>query len=163
MAEGSPTHSALPLLLSALPSPEATHPLLGCCRRGAGEHANRTCRRLHVAGTSAVVAVAAAAALTRAPSLLLALPPLGYGAAWLGHLFFERNRPATFKYPLWSLVSDFQLWWARRALPPRMRCLRGCVKGQGGGRAGRCCPGQQHRGPSSWPQHPGSLRGAGMG
>jgi hypothetical protein len=76
----------------------------------AGEHANRTCRRLHVLGTSCVLTLATAAAATAQPRLLLGLPLLGYGAAWVGHLFFEHNRPATFKYPLWSLLSDFVMW-----------------------------------------------------
>ena len=77
----------------------------------AGEHANRTCRRLHVAGTAGVLALAAAAVATARPALLLACPIVGYGAAWAGHCFFEHNRPATFKYPLWSLLSDFRLFW----------------------------------------------------
>ncbi|EFN56929.1 hypothetical protein CHLNCDRAFT_21772 [Chlorella variabilis] len=76
-----------------------------------GEHANRTCRRLHVAGTSCALALAAAAAATRQPGLLLYTGLVGYGFAWLGHFFFEKNRPATFRYPLWSLACDFQLWW----------------------------------------------------
>ncbi|KAI3435006.1 hypothetical protein D9Q98_003058 [Chlorella vulgaris] len=75
-----------------------------------GEHSNRTCRRLHVAGTTGVIALAASAAATRRPGLLLLCPLLGYGCAWLGHYLFEHNRPATFRYPLWSLASDFQLW-----------------------------------------------------
>ncbi|KAL4854601.1 hypothetical protein ACK3TF_004756 [Chlorella vulgaris] len=74
-----------------------------------GEHSNRTCRRLHVAGTTGVVALAASAAATWRPGLLLLCPLLGYGCAWLGHYLFEHNRPATFRYPLWSLASDFQL------------------------------------------------------
>jgi hypothetical protein len=85
-------------------------PLMPPAHLAAGEHANRTCRRLHVLGTSGVVALAAAAAATAQPRLLLGLPLLGYGAAWVGHFFFEHNRPATFKYPLWSLLSDFVMW-----------------------------------------------------
>ncbi|EJT84084.1 hypothetical protein PPS11_26429 [Pseudomonas putida S11] len=42
--------------------------------------------------------------------LLLALPVFGYGFAWVGHFFFERNRPATFTHPLYSLIGDFVMF-----------------------------------------------------
>ena len=42
---------------------------------------------------------------------LLAAPVIGYGFAWVGHFFFEKNRPATFKYPGFSLMGDFRLWF----------------------------------------------------
>lgn len=75
-----------------------------------GEHSNRTCRRLHVVGTTGVVALAATALVTRQPALLLGVPLVGYGCAWVGHFFFEHNKPATFRYPGWSLRADFRLW-----------------------------------------------------
>ncbi len=71
------------------------------------EHSNRTCRRLHVIGTSLVIALLATALLTRKPALLLWLPLVGYGFAWVGHFFFEHNKPATFKNPFYSLAGDF--------------------------------------------------------
>jgi len=74
------------------------------------EHRDRTCRRLHVLGTALALAVIVAAALVRNPWLLLLAPPAGYGFAWVGHFVFERNRPATFKHPLYSLVGDFALF-----------------------------------------------------
>jgi hypothetical protein len=57
-----------------------------------------------------VIALAVTSALTREPSLLLGLPVIGYGFAWIGHWVFEKNRPATFKAPLYSLWGDFVMW-----------------------------------------------------
>ncbi len=75
------------------------------------EHTNRVSRRLHVVGTGLALALAVAAALIPAYWLLLLVPLAGYGFAWLGHIGFERNRPATFKYPLFSLLGDFRLFF----------------------------------------------------
>jgi hypothetical protein len=83
-----------------------------------GEHADRTSRRLHVIGTLSALALAAAAVLTLQPRLLLAGLLVGYGLAWIGHFFFEKNRPATFKHPLWSLRGDFRM--AREVLTGRI-------------------------------------------
>lgn len=75
------------------------------------EHARPATRALHYAGTSLVVLLALGAAITGTWWLLLALPVAGYGFAWTGHAAVERNRPATFTYPLWSLLADFKMWW----------------------------------------------------
>ena len=75
------------------------------------EHSNRTCRRIHVVGSALVIGVAVVALVTLNPLWLLAMPVIGYGFAWVGHFFFEKNRPATFKYPLWSLMGDFRLFF----------------------------------------------------
>lgn len=75
------------------------------------EHSNRMCRRIHVVGSGLVLAVLAVAVATRNPWWLLAMPLVGYGAAWVGHFFFEKNRPATFKYPLWSLMGDWRMFF----------------------------------------------------
>ena len=74
------------------------------------EHENPTCRRLHFAGTSLVLLAIAMAAITGEWLWLLAAPVLGYGFAWIGHFVFERNRPATFRHPLYSLAGDFVLF-----------------------------------------------------
>lgn len=74
------------------------------------EHRNRTCRRLHFAGSTLVLAFLAAALLTLNPWWLLGMPLAGYGFAWVGHFFFEHNRPATFRYPLYSLIGDWVMY-----------------------------------------------------
>ena len=74
------------------------------------EHSNRTCRRIHVVG-SALVIVAGLLGLFVDAWWFLAMPLVGYGFAWVGHFFFEKNRPATFKYPLWSLMGDWRMFF----------------------------------------------------
>ncbi|AHD15783.1 DUF962 domain-containing protein [Pseudomonas asiatica] len=75
-----------------------------------GEHSNPTCRRLHFVGTSLVIALLAYIIGSGKWLLLLALPVFGYGFAWVGHFFFEKNRPATFTHPLYSLIGDFVMF-----------------------------------------------------
>jgi hypothetical protein len=75
------------------------------------EHANRTSRRLHFTGTSLALLVLVMALATHRWWLLAAALVLGYAFAWVGHFFFERNRPATFRHPIFSLMGDFRLWW----------------------------------------------------
>eukprot|EP00884_Botryococcus_braunii_P005187 jgi/Botrbrau1/1466/Bobra.178_3s0023.1 len=75
------------------------------------EHSKRSTRTWHFAGTGVVILISSVAALSRKPKLLLAAPVAGYGPAWFAHFFIENNRPATFKYPLWSLVSDFRMFF----------------------------------------------------
>ena len=74
------------------------------------EHSRDATRALHFAGTTLVL-LAVAAAVVRSPWWLAAAPFLGYGPAWISHGFVEKNRPATFTYPLWSLMGDFRMWW----------------------------------------------------
>ena len=62
-------------------------------------------------GSALVLVVLAVAVVTRNPWWLLAMPLVGYGFAWVGHFFFEKNRPATFRYPLWSLMGDWRMFW----------------------------------------------------
>lgn len=74
------------------------------------EHQNSTCRVLHFIGSWLVLAVIAIAVVSTNGWLLLLLPVIGYGFAWLGHFFFEKNRPATFSYPLYSLAGDWVMF-----------------------------------------------------
>jgi len=73
------------------------------------EHSDRTCRRLHfVASTFALVFLALA--IVSDGRWLLAALVSGYGFAWIGHFGFEKNRPATFRQPLFSLVGDWVMY-----------------------------------------------------
>jgi hypothetical protein len=74
------------------------------------EHANSTCRRLHFVGSTLVLITLVAAIFTRHWAWLWLLPLLGYGFAWVGHFFFEKNRPATFKYPFYSFAGDWVMY-----------------------------------------------------
>lgn len=74
------------------------------------EHSNSTCRRLHFIGTSAVIAIAILAVVSGNAWWLAALPVVGYGFAWVGHFVFEKNKPATFQYPFYSLMGDFVMF-----------------------------------------------------
>jgi hypothetical protein len=76
-----------------------------------GEHAHRTSRRLHFTGTSIAILLLLAALATRWWWLMAAAPAQGYAFAWIGHFFFEHNKPATFKHPWLSLRGDCRLWW----------------------------------------------------
>jgi len=73
------------------------------------QHQNRTCRLLHAYGS--FIALLYLGAMMIASRWLWALlaPLIGYAFAWAGHFFFEKNKPATFGYPLWSLKADFKM------------------------------------------------------
>ncbi|MBC5775701.1 DUF962 domain-containing protein [Pontibacter sp. KCTC 32443] len=75
------------------------------------EHQHTTSRALHFIGTALLLVVVIVALVTGKYKWLLAVPVIGYGFAWVGHFFFERNKPATFKYPFYSLASDFKLFF----------------------------------------------------
>jgi hypothetical protein len=74
------------------------------------EHANRLCRRMHFIGSTLVLCALVAALATGNGWWFLAMPLAGYGFAWIGHLAFERNRPATFSYPVYSLIGDWVMY-----------------------------------------------------
>ena len=75
------------------------------------EHSKPRTRALHYAGTTLVIGILLFALATGRWAWLLAIPIAGYGFAWLAHFAVEKNRPATFTYPLWSLAADFKMWW----------------------------------------------------
>jgi len=74
------------------------------------EHSRRTTRRLHFAGTTLSLVLLLSAVALRSGWLVLAALVCGYAFAWIGHFFVEHNRPATFKYPLWSFAADWKMW-----------------------------------------------------
>ena len=74
------------------------------------EHANRNCRRVHFIGTTLVLLTLVAALASGRLHWLWLMPVFGYGFAWFGHYVFEKNRPATFRHPLYSLAGDFVMY-----------------------------------------------------
>lgn len=86
------------------------------------EHAKPETRNLHYVGTALVIAIGLFALATQRWTLLFAMPLAGYFFAWVSHAFVERNRPATFTHPLWSLISDFRMFflWASGRLGPEL-------------------------------------------
>jgi hypothetical protein len=87
------------------------------------EHARPATRLIHVAGTSLVIIIGLAALALRSWWLFAAMPVAGYGFAWASHFAVERNRPATFTHPLWSLRADFRMWrlWLTGGLGAELR------------------------------------------
>ena len=83
------------------------------------EHGRPATRAWHYLGTSLTLLSVIAAAILGQPSLLLAAVILGYAPAWIGHFTSEHNKPATFRYPLWSLYSDFRMFatWLSGRMP----------------------------------------------
>jgi hypothetical protein len=75
------------------------------------QHANATCRILHVFGSTLSLSFLIYCFAHQNWVQLLWCLPLGYGPAWIGHFAFEKNKPATFKYPRWSFLADFKMLW----------------------------------------------------
>jgi hypothetical protein len=75
------------------------------------EHSKASTRATHFIGTSLLFVIMGFAIFLSDSSLLWFLPIAGYGFAWFGHFFFEKNKPATFQYPFYSLASDFIMYW----------------------------------------------------
>lgn len=75
------------------------------------EHANPWTRRLHFVGTTAAIGCVGYAVVARKRWPLALALVAGYGPAWVSHFFVEKNRPASFRHPLWSLRADLVMWW----------------------------------------------------
>ena len=79
------------------------------------EHRDRNCRRMHFAGSTLALGFIVVAIATRNPWWLVAALVSGYGFAWIGHFAFEKNKPASFKQPLYSFIGDWVMYlniWA---------------------------------------------------
>ncbi|MFL6694402.1 MAG: Mpo1-like protein [Ramlibacter sp.] len=74
------------------------------------EHSDRTCRRLHFVGSSLSLLFLATAVATASWWWLLAAIVVGYAFAWIGHFGFEKNKPASFKRPLYSFMGDWVMY-----------------------------------------------------
>lgn len=74
------------------------------------EHSRPATRALHVAGSSLGLVFVVLAASRRRPAYLLGALASGYALAWIGHFFVEKNRPATFRYPVWSFLGDWKMF-----------------------------------------------------
>ena len=74
------------------------------------QHENETCRRLHLLGSIMIILLVLYAAFYSRWSLFFFVPVIGYGFAWVGHFFFEKNKPATFTYPIYSLIGDWVMF-----------------------------------------------------
>ncbi len=87
------------------------------------EHRKPVTRLMHYVGTAIGLTLLALAIATQTWWLLLAALVSGYAFAWLSHAFVEHNRPATFTYPFWSLISDFRMFflWISGRLEPELR------------------------------------------
>lgn len=86
------------------------------------EHSNPKNRNIHFMGTALTLVVLIAALVAQNYFFLLGIPLCGYGFAWYGHFVVQKNKPATFKHPFWSLYSDYRMFflWLFRRLEPHL-------------------------------------------
>ncbi|AZF43381.1 putative membrane protein [Pseudomonas sp. R1-43-08] len=75
------------------------------------EHSDRTSRRLHFIGSTIAILLTIVAVLTGSGWMLILAMVQAYTFAWVGHFFYERNRPATFNHPINSFIGDWRMWW----------------------------------------------------
>jgi hypothetical protein len=93
------------------PDPKTLHTFAEFYPFYLSEHRNATCRRLHFIGSTLVLACLWALIWTRNPVFIVAAVIFGYGFAWIGHFKFEKNRPASFKRPIYSLMGDWRMYF----------------------------------------------------
>jgi hypothetical protein len=74
------------------------------------EHAHPICRLLHFIGSLVIIALLAFILISQHWVYFIIIPVIGYGLAWIGHFVFEKNKPATFQYPLYSLMGDWVMF-----------------------------------------------------
>ena len=86
-----------------------------------GEHRLIMCRTLHYIGTVMATSTLIFLIWQGMWAWLPIILPLGYGPAWIGHFFIEKNKPASFKYPLWSFIGDYKMFWM---------AMRGQIRGE---------------------------------
>jgi len=104
MTPNSATNSAAAVDLKAIKSFAEFYPLY------LKEHSDRTCRRLHFVGSSLSLACVATAIVSGRPGWILGALLCGYGFAWVGHFVFEKNKPASFKRPIYSFMGDWVMY-----------------------------------------------------
>lgn len=75
-----------------------------------GEHSSAKSRALHFIGSTLAILFLLTGVALMDMRYVGAAVFMGYFFAWIGHFFIEKNRPATFTYPFWSLISDFKMW-----------------------------------------------------
>ena len=75
------------------------------------QHEHKLCRRAHFLGTSSAIAAVVQYVVSPDPWWLLLAVVTGYGGAWIGHFFYEKNRPATFDHPWYSFCADWVMYW----------------------------------------------------
>ena len=75
------------------------------------QHRHPVCRALHFIGSLFVFILLVWIVLTASWIWLWTVPVMGYGFAWFGHFFFEKNRPATFQHPCYSVMGDWVMFW----------------------------------------------------
>ncbi len=76
-----------------------------------GEHSLPATRWMHFFGSSAALGLLASGLITGSWTMFPAALVCGYAFAWVSHFFIEKNRPATFTYPLWSFIADWKMWF----------------------------------------------------
>jgi hypothetical protein len=101
------------------------------------EHQRPITRALHFVGSTAVLAIMGLSIGTGKPWFLVGMPLVGYGMAWIGHFGFEKNRPATFKYPLYSLAGDWVMFGKMLSGTMRGEVERALAADGGGATASR--------------------------